>query len=54
MDVVSLYYQCLDGYGAVTRWPDGRALLDQPLKLIDAFNLIGFEVNRLRKNGGSE
>lgn len=31
--------QCRDGFGAM-RWPDGRGLLDQPVKMIRAFDVI--------------
>ena len=32
-------------------WPDGGALLDQPAVLVQAFNVIGNELARLRKSG---
>lgn len=31
-------------------WPDGGALLDQPMVLIQAFAVIGNQLARLRKN----
>jgi hypothetical protein len=33
----------------VVNWPDGRALLDQPVQLIKAFNIIADVEERLRK-----
>jgi hypothetical protein len=40
--------ECKDGFGSV-RWPDGRALLDQPMKLIRAFG-IAYEIeSKFRK-----
>lgn len=32
-------------------WPDGGALLDQPSVLVQAFNVIGNQLAKLRKNG---
>lgn len=32
-------------------WPDGRAVLDQPLRLVQAFNIIGNEFAVRRKAG---
>ncbi len=31
-------------------WPDGGALLDQPAVLVQAFNVIGNQLARLRKD----
>lgn len=32
-------------------WPDGGGLLDQPSVLVQAFNVIGNQLAKLRKNG---
>jgi hypothetical protein len=40
MDLVRLYQQCDMGMSGIA-WPDGGALLGQPLKLVQAFNVIG-------------
>lgn len=45
--LVRTYRQCLDGWGNIT-WPDGRALLDQPVKLVAAFGVIGATLARYR------
>ena len=37
--LVRLCRMCDGGMGAPV-WPDGGALLDQPVKLVQAFNLI--------------
>jgi hypothetical protein len=37
--------RCRDPMGG-TRWPDGRGLLDQPLRLVAAFDVIAREVKR--------
>lgn len=39
LDVVALCRMCESGMGQPV-WPDGGALLDQPMKLREAFNLI--------------
>ena len=39
---------CRDGFGSI-RWPDGRALLDQPMKLIAAFNTIFSIAEKVRE-----
>ncbi len=51
MEMVHLYLQCDRGMSGMV-WPDGRALLDQPLKLVQAFNVIGAAVAEVRKAGG--
>jgi hypothetical protein len=33
------------------RWPDGGALLDQPVKLIEAFGIVGEALKRFKKEG---
>lgn len=45
------YIQCDRGMGGV-EWPDGGALLDQPNKLVSAFNVIGLALAEGRKRGG--
>ncbi len=32
-------------------WPDGKALIEQPVKLYEAFNLIGSVEAKCRKKG---
>jgi hypothetical protein len=39
-----MYQDCLDGMGGIGRWPDGGALLDQPVKLVQSFRAIGAEI----------
>ena len=39
LSLIRLCRMCGGGMGAPV-WPDGRALLDQPVKLIQAFNII--------------
>lgn len=46
---MQLYFQCLNEWGAVDRYPDGAPVLDQPIKLTRAFAIIGREVARYRK-----
>jgi hypothetical protein len=46
--IVQTYRSSQDGFGNV-RWPDGGPLLDQPVKLTQAFALIGHEINRRTK-----
>lgn len=38
--MVGLFNLCLGPWGEIARWPDGGALLDQPVKLVDAFATI--------------
>lgn len=40
---MSLYLDSLDANGELRAWPDGGSLLDQPVKLIGAFRIIGRE-----------
>lgn len=40
---------CIGEYGQVREWPDGRCLLDQPVKLMTAFNIIADTLESLRK-----
>lgn len=37
--LVRLCRMCEGGMGAPV-WPDGKALIDQPVKLVTAFNMI--------------
>jgi hypothetical protein len=46
--MVALYMQCDRGMNG-TVWPDGGALLDQPLKLTQAFAVIGNALAEGRK-----
>ncbi len=39
LSLVNLCRQCETGMGAPI-WPDGKAILDQPVKLVKAFNAI--------------
>jgi hypothetical protein len=39
LSIISLCRQCENGSGAPV-WPDGGAILDQPVKLVKVFNLI--------------
>lgn len=39
IDLVRLCRMCEGGMGAPV-WPDGGALIDQPRKLVEAFNFI--------------
>lgn len=45
---MQLYFQCTNEWGVVVRYPDGGAILDQPVKLTRAFAVIGREVARYR------
>lgn len=47
--LVQLYFQCTNEWGVVSRYPDGDAVLDQPVKLTRAFAVISREVARFRK-----
>ncbi len=40
-----------DAYGRII-WPDGRSLLDQPVKLIAAFSIAYDAAERWRKKPG--
>lgn len=42
------WYQCRDAMGKVG-WPDGGAFLDQPVRLVRAFGIIGAEVSNCEK-----
>ena len=48
--LVQTYRQSLDGFGNI-RWPDGGALLDQPVKLTRAFAVIAVQLSRFEKKG---
>lgn len=37
--LITLCRQCEAGYGQPV-WPDGGSILDQPVKLVKAFNMI--------------
>ena len=39
LDLIRLCRMCESGMGSPT-WPDGGAILDQPVKLVQAFNFI--------------
>lgn len=39
LHIISLCRRCEGGMGSPV-WPDGKALLDQPVKLVKAFDLI--------------
>lgn len=45
--MVYLYHRCDMGMAGRV-WPDGRALLDQPERLVRAFDLIGREWARTK------
>lgn len=45
---MSLYRQCDRGMAGMV-WPDGGAVLDQPMRLISAFNTIGGALAKFRK-----
>ena len=47
--MISLYRQCDQGMAGRV-WPDGRAYLDQPVVLIDAFSVIGNALHRFDPN----
>lgn len=40
--------QCDRGMSGVV-WPDGGALLDQPVRLIEAFNVVGAALEQYRE-----
>jgi hypothetical protein len=48
--IVNLYRQSLDGWGTIV-WPDGGALLDQPVKLTRAFAIIRAALAKYEKKG---
>lgn len=39
LSLIQMCRACESGYAAPV-WPDGGALLDQPVKLVQAFNMI--------------
>jgi hypothetical protein len=39
LSLIRLCRQCEGGMGAPV-WPDGRSLIEQPVKLVAAFNII--------------
>lgn len=39
LDIIRLCRMCQNGMGSPS-WPDGGAILDQPVKLVSAFNFI--------------
>lgn len=43
---MDLFHQCRDGYGRII-WPDGNPLIDQPVKLTRAFNIIAATIAEL-------
>jgi hypothetical protein len=45
--LITIALQSRDGFGGI-RWPDGGGLLDQPLKLIAAFEVIFAAVERFK------
>lgn len=47
--LINLRQHCIGEYGQVLRWPDGGALIDQPVKLMQAFNIIADTIERLKK-----
>ncbi len=49
MQLIGLRRHCLGDNGQVVRWPDGRALIDQPVKLVQAFDIIADTLERLKK-----
>jgi hypothetical protein len=48
--LVRTYRQCSGGLGGVT-WPDGGSTLDQPVKLVEAFNVIAVTLDRYKRKG---
>ena len=50
LDAVSLYRQCSGGMEF--KWPDGGALLDQPVQLIEAFMIVGPLLEKYKSKGG--
>lgn len=48
--LLRLHSQCDMGMGG-TRFPDGGAVLDQPLVLLDAFATIGDAIHKAKANG---
>lgn len=47
--MINLYRQCDQGMAGF-RYPDGRALLDQPCVLLDAFKVIGSALRAAEKD----
>lgn len=47
--LIRLRQHCIGEYGQVVRWPDGRSLIDQPVKLVRAFDIIADTLERLKK-----
>lgn len=50
--MIELAMASRDAYGRIV-WPDGRALLDQPVKLIAAFNVAFDACERWKKKPGA-
>jgi hypothetical protein len=48
--LVRTYRQCSGGLGGIT-WPDGGPILNQPVKLVDAFGVIAGALERFKKRG---
>ena len=48
MQLIGFRRHCLGDNGQALRWPDGRALIDQPVKLVQAFDIIADTFERLR------
>jgi hypothetical protein len=48
LDLVRTYQLCDRGMTGV-QWPDGRGLLDQPMRLVQAFAVIGAALAAARK-----
>lgn len=48
MQLIRLRQHCLNEYHQVVRWPDGRSLINQPLKLVEAFRIIADTFERLK------
>jgi len=46
--MIRMYQQCDNGMAGRV-WPDGGALLDQPCKLVQAFNVIADAMVKGRK-----
>lgn len=49
-DLLRLHAQCDRGMAGYV-YPDGRAVLDQPLVLLDAFRAIGAQLAQVRNRG---
>ena len=48
--LVRTYRRCTGGLGGMT-WPDGGSMLDQPVKLVEAFDVIGATLERYKRRG---